>query len=292
MKNVSKAIKEDQKSPEPPKVKLDVKHEKQFYSDDPKIEDYMDEVDDHCDIERVLSPTFVQGDHNEVTDEQLSQYPLEMPQTPLPMSQATLLEAIDLYKNVHFRNPTCETMLPQKESKLLQGRESSSSFKSFEFNTQPRQGARSAMTTHAHQVSYLEDSPRPNSSPGMCSKQQDLENRPTSSLSSASSAHRLVPRANAAYIAPRAETPEVVQKILSNTSSRSRSARSYTTEVDQKIFPNSALWSRSAPKKRTTHAHNDPSCIKCMDREIKKMAEKLSEYVAFHNTKFVQISIL
>ena len=282
MKNVSKAIKEDQKSTEPPKVKLDVRDERQIFSDDPKLEDFMDEVDDHSDAERVLSPPPFQSDHDDVIDEQLSQSPSEMPQTPLPTSQNNLLEEIDLYKNVHFRNPTRETILSQRESKLLQGRESASSFKSFEVNKQPRQGARSALASRTHEISYHEDKPRPNSSPGMCSKQQNLENRPTSSLSSSSSTHRLLPRANTAYGYPHAETPEVVQQIFSNTASSSQSVRSHTTEVDQKIFSNSALQSQSAPKKRTIHAHNDPKCVKCMDREVKKMAEKLSEYAVLH----------
>ena len=286
MRNVSKAIKEDQKSTEPAKVKLDVKDERQFYSDDPKLEDFMDEVDDHSDVERVLSPPLFQEDHDDVIEEQLSQSPSEVPQTPLPTSKDNLLEETDLYKNVHFRNPTRETISSQRESKLLQGRESASSFKSFEINKQPRQGARSALASRTHEISYHEDKPRPNSSPGMCSKQHNLEYRPASSLSSSSSTNRLVPRANAVYGYPHGETPEVVQQIFSNTGSSSQGLRSHTTEVDQKIFSNSALQSQSAPKKRTKHAHNDPNCVKCMDREIKKMAEKLSEYVGLHITLF------
>lgn len=265
MKNVSNAIGEEG-MPAKNKTTQENSHVSHF-SENPKIEDYLDFIPDQNeapDFEPPLSPPpLLEDDPNFPDGEQF----LQMPNADL--SQERLLDEVEAFKNVTFRNPTRETIVSKRDlkspgtrclsraSSASMLRDTSSKTNNFFQDDSLEQRPISLNLGETHSS----DLKRSKSSLGLCNEKPFDKARPSSTQSSSTSVTRLINRAKSAEIPPsRIETPERVQRVYSAGTNRSYKQHHHHH-----------------------HKHSESNCKSCQEREIRKMADKLARSVVLKN---------
>ena len=256
MKNVSDTINEE-RTPSRSKIYKD-SYEKQHYSDNPKIEDYLDYIPDNTfqpDFIPPSTPPLLEDDDNLLDSQQIF--------AEAQLSQEKLLEETEAYKSVTFRNPTRETIAtghqrifpdqrcPSRASTTSSNKDISPA-KIENLLDYSEQRPRSAISLPLG-GSQLPEMKRSKSSLGLYRERPPDKARPTSSHSSATSITRFINRAKSAEVPHRIETPEKVQRVYSAGSNRNYRQQSYHT-----------------------HTHCDSNCKSCQDTEIRRIADKLS----------------
>lgn len=246
MNNVSDALQDER----PQSASFSDQQPQQHYSDNPKLEDYLDDyANDNEELARPQTPQV------EVSRPQTPQYEEEYYLLDEPYSQSSLQQNDEKFKNVSFKQPDLEELISPRSQNLIESKEYV--IDPVVINQQPDFDEIRLSPTGVR--SYPK-----HDRPSSC---QSLR-RPATATSS----YPRIPRAQSAQ---GRYTSDKTPRDL-----RCQSARSYhETEAEQyrPQLPSTNVNKKGTGNKhRHKHTHRGSNCETCHNREMKEMAAQLA----------------